>query len=150
LLDLQKPIISRIGVYGIAWQDHKLLLVKQDKGPHCGKWDLPGGRIEPGEGIEQAIRRECLEEVGMIFDTLRFYKNITAITEASKENGDSYLLHQMGLIYKLAGISLLQNPVTELEYAWLDLEQLTEDITSPLLKECGFKKSVDLRLVNAR
>ncbi|MCX7717306.1 MAG: NUDIX domain-containing protein [Candidatus Sumerlaeaceae bacterium] len=30
-----------------------------------GKWDFPGGKIDPGEGFDEAIRREVLEETGL-------------------------------------------------------------------------------------
>lgn len=130
----QKAIVSRTGVYAIARSGKKILLVKQQNGPHSGKWDLPGGGIEAGETIEQALRREFKEEVGMIFDTMKFIGNITASTEGLNEQGD-YLLHQIGLIYALNNITPLQNSVAEMEHTWIDPESLQEGIISPLVKQ---------------
>jgi 8-oxo-dGTP diphosphatase len=31
----------------------------------AGQWELPGGRVEPGESDRAAISRECLEELGV-------------------------------------------------------------------------------------
>ena len=34
----------------------------------AGKWEFPGGKIEPGESSTEAVRRECMEETGLIVD----------------------------------------------------------------------------------
>ncbi|HEV2781937.1 MAG TPA: (deoxy)nucleoside triphosphate pyrophosphohydrolase [Actinophytocola sp.] len=31
----------------------------------AGRWELPGGRVEPGESEKDAVLRECLEELGV-------------------------------------------------------------------------------------
>jgi dATP pyrophosphohydrolase len=139
LIENEVPVsrrpISRTGVYGIAMHDQKLLLVKQRKGPHSGKWELPGGGIEPGETIEGALRREFYEEVGMSFDNMQFFENLTATTEWIDEQGDLYRFHQVGLVYRVTGLSPSHVTSVEMEYAWIDPKQLAPETISPLVRQ---------------
>jgi ADP-ribose pyrophosphatase YjhB (NUDIX family) len=45
--------------------DGRLLLVRRAREPGLGRWSVPGGRVEPGESDEAAVRREALEETGL-------------------------------------------------------------------------------------
>lgn len=130
-----KPVISRTGVYGIAKREGKILLVKQRAGPYAGMWDLPGGGIEAKETIEEALRREFLEEVGMTFDAMSLFRNLTSIDEGFKDGSSPYILHRIGLIYEVEGVKLLQGIFNELTYEWMDLEKLAQSTKTPFVQK---------------
>jgi len=45
----------------------KIILVRQYRAPlRRWAWELPAGSLKPGEDVEQAARRECHEEIGLI------------------------------------------------------------------------------------
>ena len=69
----ERPIV---GVGAIVLDGDRVLLVKRAHEPLKGEWSLPGGAVDVGETLEEAIRREvreetCLDvEVGPIVDVL--------------------------------------------------------------------------------
>ena len=46
----------------------RVLLVQRGHAPLKGEWSLPGGALELGETLEEGIRREVLEETGLIVE----------------------------------------------------------------------------------
>lgn len=52
-------------VGAIAVADGALLLVRRGRGPGSGRWSVPGGRVEAGETLRQAVVRETAEETGL-------------------------------------------------------------------------------------
>ena len=52
-------------VGAIAVDDERLLLIRRGTPPEAGYWSLPGGRVEHGETMAQAVIRELAEECGL-------------------------------------------------------------------------------------
>lgn len=55
----------QVCVGAIAVDADRLLLVRRGHGPAAGEWSVPGGRVEPGELLAEAVVRELLEETGV-------------------------------------------------------------------------------------
>lgn len=64
-LRLKKAKIPmRVRVAAVITRGKEILLVKHQKGDKC-YWLLPGGGVEPGEPLHDALKREIREECGM-------------------------------------------------------------------------------------
>lgn len=69
----------------VAHQDNKLLLVRVRQNQ---LWYLPGGKIEPGESPEAALRRELAEELGISLDPASVRYLYTVVGPAYGQAGD--------------------------------------------------------------
>jgi 8-oxo-dGTP diphosphatase len=52
-------------VGAVALHDGNLLMIRRGHGPAAGEWSLPGGRVEHGELVAEAVARELREETGL-------------------------------------------------------------------------------------
>ena len=53
------------GVGGVIFRDDGVLIVRRKREPGKGLWSLPGGAVELGETLTQALKRELLEETSL-------------------------------------------------------------------------------------
>ncbi len=61
----QYPERPVVGVGAVVLDGHKILLEKRKNEPSKGKWSVPGGLVELGESVEEAVVREVREETGL-------------------------------------------------------------------------------------
>ncbi|MCH9612904.1 MAG: hypothetical protein S4CHLAM102_14040 [Chlamydiia bacterium] len=132
---LNKSYVSRAGAYGIARKGDHLLVVRQKEGRFKGRLDLPGGGIESGETSQLALEREFQEEVGMEFKKCQFFDHFSSVVEAENEDGSPYLFIQLGVIYEVDDLSAIPDCVSELEFFWRRLSDLSSDHISPFLSQ---------------
>lgn len=61
----RKTVSVAVGV--LIKPNGDFLLTSRPSGKvYAGYWEFPGGKLEPGETVEQALRRELIEEIGII------------------------------------------------------------------------------------
>ncbi|MDE3156651.1 MAG: NUDIX hydrolase [Acidobacteriota bacterium] len=63
--DRRYPDRPIAGVGAVAIHDRRVVLIRRRFEPLAGEWSLPGGRLELGETLREAVRRELREETGL-------------------------------------------------------------------------------------
>jgi molecular chaperone GrpE len=123
--------------------NHKILLLKRSKESlNAEKWDLPGGWIDKGETIEEAIKREAIEETGLsvevgpIINAVEFPKEHEAF--ASEKRGLRYIALTTGTEVKL-------NEEEHSEFKWVSFDEALE-----MLEDKGFEAEKKQTIMEAK
>lgn len=74
-------------------RDNQILLAMKKRGFGMGKWNGVGGKIEPGETLEQALVRECQEEIGVTPRDWRQVAELDFVQDAETEDPYHMYVH---------------------------------------------------------
>ncbi|ACB39722.1 NUDIX hydrolase [Pyrobaculum neutrophilum] len=89
---MERPVVA---VAAAAVRGGEILLIKRKYPPSAGKWSLPGGHVELGEKLEEAVLRELKEETGLEGVVKRFLKPVEYI----EREGGRVKYHFVILVY---------------------------------------------------
>lgn len=104
-----------------------VLICKKDKGPLKGLWELPGGKVEAGETLVDALKRELLEELCVAVEL-----EPEAFAEATGSVGDR-LIKLIGFRGRIASgqVDLVEHSQSQ----WVPLDTIDLKILGPLDQE---------------
>jgi 8-oxo-dGTP diphosphatase len=73
------PSCPLIGVGAVIVHENRVLIAQRGNPPMKGHWGIPGGLIELGETLVQAVAREALEETGLIVEPVELIEILERI-----------------------------------------------------------------------
>lgn len=124
--------LPKLGVSASVWRDGKVLLVQRAK-PPVGIWAFPGGHVEAGERLEEAVARELLEETGL---TARFEGLLGLYDVIRRDSSGLVSVHYVIACY--VGVAGPGDPVAASDAAaaeWADPDQLGGYVLAPNIAE---------------
>jgi len=112
-----KKVVNAI----IKNKEEKVLVIKRkDEKIHQGKWAFPGGIVEEGESVEEALRREIKEEVGL--GTEKIVRKISDYSYPRENEGET---KGKCFLVEVKDFEVKINEEIE-EFKWVSLEELEE------------------------
>ncbi|MEM0463583.1 MAG: NUDIX hydrolase [Pyrobaculum sp.] len=131
----------RVAVAAVAVKDGRIVLIKRKYPPNPGRWSLPGGHVELGERLEDAVLRELKEETGLTGRVVGFLRSVEYI----EAEGGEVRYHFVILVYRVevvgdaeprAGGDAEEAVAVPLEKALgMDLTKTTREVLAGLLPQ---------------
>ena len=97
-----------VGVSALVHHNGHILLAQRDKPPSEGIWTLPGGAVETGETLEDAIKRELLEETHLVIQPHHIADLVEVIRH--DENGQCARHFVIAVFYATLNVSSQSMP----------------------------------------
>jgi 8-oxo-dGTP diphosphatase len=127
------PTRPFLAVSAAILRDGKVLVVRRARAPASGVFSLPGGVVEAGETLVDAVRREVVEETSLLIEpvALAGYREVVA-----RDGDDKVERHFVILPFAarwVAGEPKLNDELSE--WRWVDPAEVASMATTPGLAE---------------
>jgi 8-oxo-dGTP diphosphatase len=121
-----------VGVGGVVVADGRVLLARRAKPPLLGRWSIPGGTVELGETLEEALIREMAEETGIEVEPLEV---LTVFDRIERERGE-VVFHYVIVDYRCRLVSGTARAGSDAaEVCWAGPDELRQfDLTPKALE----------------
>ena len=119
----------KVGVSVIIYKDNKILMLKKIGAHGSGTWSFPGGHLEFGEEIEDAVRREVIEETGV---EIKNIQQVTFTNDIFSQEDKHYIT----IFVKAeidAGEPEIKEPDKAVEMGWFEWNKMPEPIFLPII-----------------
>jgi len=93
-MERKYPDLPILGVGGVVFEGERVLLVKRGKEPGLGQWSIPGGVVQTGETLREAVVREVGEETHLEVEPL----NLVKVLERTYRDPDGRVAYHYVLI----------------------------------------------------
>lgn len=122
--DRRYPKYPLLGVGALIFDDDRILLAERGKEPLKGWWSLPGGLVETGERLQDAIRREVLEETGLTVEPLKAFEIFERIMPDADGVAEYHYVLVDYICRVTSGVPVPGDDVSRLE--WVELAGLSD------------------------
>lgn len=107
--------MKRVTAAILFYKDKLLISRRHKEDILAGKWEFPGGKVEPGETSEECLVREMREEFNIVISVGEFFTSSTY----KYTHGEFKLL-----AYFVTWLSGDLSPTVHDEIAWVDIQDL--------------------------
>jgi len=121
-----------IGVGAVVLKGNKILLVKRRNPPCKGYWSIPGGRVEPGEKLVDAVKRELYEETGLESEPIGILWVADVFSKCMDDSNKHYVI--IDFLMKPVDTSIIKPGDDALDARFYDIHDTPVELT-PSTKE---------------
>ena len=128
MLSRQYPNRPVVGVGAMILDEDRILLEKRKNSPGKGKWSVPGGLVDLGETVEEALIREVKEETGLEVYNPRL---VDVVSYVSLDERGSVMYHYVIIDYLVTSRGGKPKASSDAEdLKWVPLDKVEEyDLT---------------------
>ena len=140
-MEREYPQRPWVGVGALIFNQGRVLLVRRGHAPSLGEWSIPGGALEIGETLAEGVKREVLEETGLVVEPMAV---VDVVDRMARDEAGRVQFHYVLVDYLcrvIGGSEACASDAVGLKWAALDeLEEVAGFTREVILKAWGMAK----------